>query len=147
MSGKRNALAAGVVIVVLAGATAAYFVNDSRAREKKGGRGPAAVPVSVAPALQQTVPLRLQAIGNVEAFSTVALKARVDGQIVAVNFKEGQEVRKGDVLFRVDARPFDAAFKQAEANALRDAAARDQARSQERRYQEQIGRASCRERV
>ena len=136
MSGKRNVLAAGVVIVVLAGATAAYFVNDSRAREKKGGRGPAAVPVSVAPALQQTVPLRLQAIGNVEAFSTVALKARVDGQIVAVNFKEGQEVRKGDVLFRVDARPFDAAFKQAEANALRDAAARDQARSQERRYQE-----------
>jgi multidrug efflux system membrane fusion protein len=80
--------------------------------------------------------VRLQAIGNVEAFSTVALKARVDGQIVALNFKEGQEVRKGDVLFRVDARPFQAALKQAEANALRDTAARDQARSQERRYQE-----------
>jgi len=53
-----------------------------------------------------------------------------------VNFKEGQEVRKGDVLFRIDPRPFDAALKQAEANAMRDAAARDQARSQERRYQE-----------
>jgi len=64
------------------------------------------------------------------------LKARVDGQIMAVNFKEGQEVRKGDVLFRIDPRPFEAALKQAEANAMRDAAARDQARSQERRYQE-----------
>ena len=55
---------------------------------------------------------------------------------MAVNFKEGQEVRKGDVLFRIDPRPFEAALKQAEANAMRDAAARDQARSQERRYQE-----------
>jgi len=136
VSGKRSALAAVVVLVVLGAAAAAYFVNDSRAREKKGGREPAAVPVSVAAAIQQSVPVGLQAIGNVEPFSTVALKARVDGQIMAVNFKEGQEVRKGDVLFRIDPRPFEAALKQAEANAMRDAAARDQARSQERRYQE-----------
>ena len=136
VSGTRKVLAAGGVLVALAAALAAYFVNDSRAKEKKGERGPAAVPVSVAPALQQSVPVRLQAIGNVEAFSTVAVKARVDGQIVAVNFKEGQETRKGEVLFRIDPRPFEAALKQAEANALRDAAARDQARSQERRYQE-----------
>lgn len=124
------------MLVVLAAGLAAYFVNDSRAREKKEAREPAAVPVSVAPAAQQSVPVRLQAIGNVEAFSTVAVKARVDGQIVAVNFKEGQEIRKGAALFRIDPRPFEAALKQAEANALRDAAARDQARSQERRYQE-----------
>lgn len=136
VSGRRKVLAAGGVLVALAAGLAAYFVNDSRAREKKGEHGPAAVPVSVAPALQQSVPVRLQAIGNVEAFSTVAVKARVDGQIVAVNFKEGQEIRKGAVLFRIDPRPFEAALKQAEANALRDAAARDQARSQERRYQE-----------
>lgn len=136
MSGKRNAIAAVAVLVALGAATAAYFVNDSKAKEKKGARAPAAVPVSVAPALQQTLPVRLQAIGNVEPHSTVALKARVDGQIMAVNFKEGQEVRKGDVLFRIDPRPFEAALKQAEANAMRDAAARDQARSQERRYQE-----------
>ena len=136
MSGKRKALAAVVVLVVLGGAAAAYFVNDSRAKEKKGVRGPAAIPVSVTAAVQQSVPVRLQAIGNVEPYSTVALKARVDGQIMAVNFKEGQEVRKGDVLFRIDPRPFEAALKQAEANAMRDAAARDQARSQERRYQE-----------
>ena len=137
MSGRGKAIAIGVVLAVLGAATAAYFMNDSKAKEKKGGgRGPAAVPVSVAPAMQQSVPVRLQAIGNVEAFSTVSVKARVDGQIVALNFKEGQEIKKGDVLFRIDARPFEAALKQAEANALRDAAARDQAQSQERRYNE-----------
>src|SRR5207249_12330139 len=78
----------------------------------------------------------LRAIGNVEAYSTVALKARVDGQIVEVNFREGAPVKKGEILFRIDPRPYAAALRQAEANALRDAAARDQARSQEKRYQE-----------
>jgi multidrug efflux system membrane fusion protein len=53
-----------------------------------------------------------------------------------VGFKEGEEARKGQVLFKIDPRPFEAALRQAEANALRDAAARDQARSQEKRYQE-----------
>ena len=136
MSGRGKAIAIGLVLAVLGAATAAYFVNDSRAKEKKGGRGPAAVPVSVTLAVQQSTPVRLQAIGNVEAFSTVSVKARVDGQIVALNFKEGQEVRKGDVLFRIDARPYEATLKQAEANALRDAAASSQAQSQERRYKE-----------
>jgi multidrug efflux system membrane fusion protein len=138
VSATRKVLAAGAVLIVLAAALAAYFVNDSRAKEKKAGRSPVAIPVSVsvAAAVQQNVPVRLQAIGNVEPYSTVALKARVDGQIVAVNFGEGQPVRKGETLFRIDPRPIEAALKQAEANALRDAAARDQARSQERRYQE-----------
>ena len=78
----------------------------------------------------------IQAIGNVEPYASVALRARVDGQIVESPFREGSEVRKGDVLFRIDARPYQAALKQAEAVALRDAASRDQARSQEGRYKE-----------
>jgi multidrug efflux system membrane fusion protein len=60
----------------------------------------------------------------------------VDGQIVEVQFREGQEVRKGEVLFRIDARSYDAALKQSEAQALRDVASREQAASQERRYKE-----------
>ena len=80
--------------------------------------------------------MRLQAIGNVEAYTTVAVKSRVDGQINEVHFQEGKEVKKGEVIFRIDPRPFEAALKQAEAQALRDAASRDQAVSQERRYQE-----------
>ena len=108
----------------------------NEAASAKRPSGAAAAVVSVEPAEQRSVPVRLQAIGNVEAFSTVSLKARIDGQIVAVNFTEGKEVRKGEILFRIDPRSFEAALRQAEANALRDAAARDQARSQERRYQE-----------
>lgn len=127
------AVAAGVAAVQLRGDGGADKAKDKGG--KKGGPG-GPVPVGVAVAAQATVPVRVQAIGNVEAYSTVSLKARVDGQIVAVNFREGQEVKKGDVLFRIDARPFEAALRQAEANAQRDAAARDQARSQERRYQE-----------
>jgi membrane fusion protein, multidrug efflux system len=135
---SRRFLIAGAVVVALgAGGIAAYFSTDSGAKEgRKAGKAPPAVPVTVAPVAQETVPIELRAIGNVEAYSTVALKARVDGQIVEVNFREGQPVRKGDVLFRIDPRPYAAALRQAEANALRDAAARDQARSQDRRYQD-----------
>lgn len=111
--------------------------GGDKSDRKKGGKGVGGpAPVAVVAAVQQSVPVRLQAIGNVEPYATVSVKARVDGQIVAVNFKEGQEVRRGEVLFRIDPRPFEASLKQAEANAMRDAAARDQARSQEKRYQE-----------
>jgi multidrug efflux system membrane fusion protein len=136
VSTRRNVIAAGTLLVATGITLALYFINDSRAREKKAAPRPVAVPVAVTPALQQSVPVRQQAIGNVEPYASVAVKARVDGQLVAVNFREGQEVRRGELLFRIDARPFDAALKQAQANALRDAAARDQARSQAQRYQE-----------
>jgi multidrug efflux system membrane fusion protein len=95
---------------------------------------------SVAQVAEQSVPVRLRAIGNVEAYATVAVRSRVDGQVVAVNFREGQTVAKGEVLFRIDSRPFEAALKQAEANALRDRAARDQARSQANRYEELLAK-------
>ena len=129
----------GLLLAVLAGAgLGTYFITDGRAREGKSGKGkgPPAVPVAVAAVLQETVPVRLHAIGNVEAYATVAVKARVDGQIQEVNFREGQPLKKGEVLFRIDPRPFQAALRQAEANALRDRAARDHSIAQEKRYQE-----------
>lgn len=138
--GKHYAIAAGLAVILAAGALVAYFSADSRARERMRAKADVAVPVSVVAAARKSVPVQLQAIGNVEPLASVAVKARVDGQILAVNFKEGQEVRKGEVLFRLDPRPFEAALKQAEANVLRDAAARDQARSQERRYQELLAK-------
>ena len=133
---KRLFVLGGVGLLVVAVVLFAYFGTEIRANERKAPKGSPAVPVSVAQVTQEAVPFRLQAIGNVEAYSTVAVKARVDGQIVEVGFKEGEEARKGQVLFKIDPRPFEAAMRQAEANALRDAAARDQARSQEKRYQE-----------
>lgn len=130
-----------VLALAVAGGVAAWQIRggdgaSDKAKDKGAKKGGGPVPVGIAAARQATVPVRVQAIGNVEAYSTVSVKARVDGQIVGLNFREGQEVRKGEVLIRIDARPFEAALRQAEANAQRDAAARDQARSQERRYQE-----------
>jgi len=134
---RRVLIVGGLLVAVAAGGLAAYFASDSRAKEqRKGQKGPPAVPVSVVRVEQQTLPVRLRAIGNVEAFATVSVKARVDGQINAVNFREGEAVKKDEVLFRIDARPYEAALRQAEANRMRDAAARDQARSQAKRYQE-----------
>jgi membrane fusion protein, multidrug efflux system len=143
-AGRRRvfALAAVVAVVGAAGLASYLIVADGRTAKsaKEGGqasgKGAGAVPVTVARVLQETVAVRLNAIGNVEAFSTVALKARVDGQITDVNMREGAPVKKGDVLFRIDPRPYEAALRQAEANALRDVAARDHARAQEKRYQE-----------
>jgi multidrug efflux system membrane fusion protein len=139
---RRRVLIAGALLAALAvGGVAAYFSTDIRAKEgRKAAKGPPPVPVTVVRAAQETVPIRLSAIGNVEAFLTVAIKARVDGQIVQVNFREGEAVKKGDVLFRIDPRPYQATLRQAEANALRDRAARDQARSQEKRYQELLAK-------
>ena len=137
---SRRLVLIGLLLAVIGGAgLGTYFVTDGQTKEggRPGkGKGPPAVPVSVALVMQQTVPVRLHAIGNVEPFASVAVKARVDGQIQEVNFREGQAVKKGEVLFRIDPRPFEAALRQAEANALRDRAARDHTLAQEKRYQE-----------
>jgi multidrug efflux system membrane fusion protein len=82
----------------------------------------AAVPVDVATAVKQDVPVQIRAIARVEAFSTVSIKPQVAGQLTAVHFKEGQDVKTGDRLFSLDARPFQAALDQAEANLARDTA-------------------------
>jgi multidrug efflux system membrane fusion protein len=118
--------------------------GPAKAGKAPGGRGSppgqGPVPVTVASVAQQAVPFRVQAVGLVEAYATVALKARVDGQIVDVHFREGQEVRAGNVLFTIDQRPFEAALKQAEANHQRDLAQLAQAERQEARYQELLAK-------
>lgn len=132
---RRSLLAALFVVIALAAAGfGAYFITDGRAKERSARGAPPPAPVSIARVSSQTVPVRLRAIGNVEAKTTVAVKARVDGQIVAVNFKEGQRVSKGDVLFQLDPRAFEAALHQAEANLARDQASADHSAMQERRY-------------
>jgi multidrug efflux system membrane fusion protein len=137
VSTRRKVFAAGAALAALVIALGVYFNNGTGAREKKdAARDPVAVPVVVTPAIMQSTPVRIAAIGNAEPLATVGVKARVDGQIIEINFKEGEEVRRGQALIRIDARPHQAALRQAEANALRDAAASEQARSQEKRYLE-----------
>jgi multidrug efflux system membrane fusion protein len=133
---KRWMVLGGLGMLGVAVGLLTYLGAEIRANERKAPKGPPAVPVTVEEVVQKLVPFRIQAIGNVEAYSTVALKARTDGQIIEVGFKEGEEVRKGQLLFKIDPRPFEAALRQAEANALRDTAAAEQARSQEKRYQD-----------
>jgi multidrug efflux system membrane fusion protein len=104
------------------------FLLSSCSGEKKE-RPVVALPVEVAPVVQKTVPVQLRIIGNVQAYSTVTLKSRVPGQIMRVYFTEGQDVTKGELLFVIDPRPFEAALKQAEANLERDLAHVKQAES------------------
>ena len=90
-SRTRYAIVAGVAVALAAGVLFAYYSADSRAKEKPAAKGPGAVPVAVMAATQQNVPVRLQAIGNVEAYTSVAVKSRVDGQILEVHFREGRK--------------------------------------------------------
>lgn len=91
------------------------------------GRGPQETPVRVAAVTRQTVPVQLTAIGNVEAYATVSVKAQVSGEITEVHFAEGDFVKKDQVLFSIDARPYEVALRQAEANLARSLAQKDQA--------------------
>lgn len=99
----------------------------TNAAEAPGPKGNAAkrpaVPVQAATAVTAEMPIVLSAPGTVEAFATVGVKPRVDGQISEIAFKEGNEVRAGDVLFRLDDRLIKAQIRQAEANIARDRAA------------------------
>ena len=104
-----------------------------------GGRTPAkeppkGVPVTVGSAVQKSIPIRARAIGSVEAYSTVSVKTMVGGQILKVGFSEGQDVRKGDLLFTIDPAPYEAALKMAEAARARDIALKDNAEREVRRY-------------
>jgi multidrug efflux system membrane fusion protein len=78
------------------------------------------VPVTVGRVIIKTVPVEVRAIGNVMAYSTVSVKARVAGELFKVGFQEGQDVRKGDLLFTIDPRPFQGAVAQYEANVAKD---------------------------
>lgn len=93
------------------------------------------VPVKTGDVMQQNIPVQINAIGNVEAYNTVSVKALIGGEIIGVHFKEGQEVRQGDVLFEIDPRPYEAALRQAEAQLARDAAQAKNAEEQAKRYQ------------
>lgn len=137
-----------VVLAAVAGGLAYYnkpaeqggkgAEKSAKSGDKKGGRGGAGgpVPVVTAQVALQSMPVKLQAIGNVEPFATVTLKARVDGQIMEVGFREGEEVKAGTVLFRIDPRPYEAAVAQAQAIQQRDLAQLAQAERQAQRYKE-----------
>src|SRR3990170_111512 len=88
------------------------------------------VPVTADKAVQKNVPVQISAIGTVEAYSTVGIKAQTGGELTQVSFKEGQDVSKGGLLFTIDTRPYEAALRQAEAILARDSVQIENARLQ-----------------
>jgi membrane fusion protein, multidrug efflux system len=146
-------LAAGAVWALAASLLLAGCSDDATGKPSRAA-APPAVPVTAADALEKSVPLQLTAVGNAMPYTSVAIKSQVSGQIVQVHFKEGQDVAKGELLFTIDPRPFEAALRQAEAalnqrraeilqtgaNLERDTAQLANARVQERRYRELVER-------
>lgn len=114
-------------IVVVLAAVCALFVacssGDSKSQHKAQAAGPArAVSVAVAPVQKQDVPVYLSGLGSVTAFNTANIKSRVDGQIMKVNFREGQDVREGELLIEIDSRPYQVQLEQMQAQSFRDQA-------------------------
>jgi multidrug efflux system membrane fusion protein len=95
--------------------------------QPKGAGGMPVFPVTVAKAARQSVPTELRVVGTVEASAVVQVKSQIAGQLVGVEFAEGQNVAEGDLLFRIDPRPYEDALRQAEAAVLRDRAQISQA--------------------
>ena len=126
---RRNVLRAVLLLVILAVAGAVIWVGRSASRNRAQSAQAAgaaaaqrAIPVGVASVERRDMPVYLSGLGSVQAFNTVTVRTRVDGQLVEVRFREGQEVRKGDVLAVIDPRPFQVALNQAQASLFRDQA-------------------------
>jgi membrane fusion protein, multidrug efflux system len=128
-------LAAGVTLLLCA----AWLVSRGRAAPTgpagKANTAPA-VPVSVATAERRDLPVYLTGLGTITAYNTVTVKSRVDGQIVEVAFREGQEVKQGDLLVVVDPRPFEVQLAQARSSLARSQSQLEDARVNERRDQD-----------
>jgi multidrug efflux system membrane fusion protein len=102
----------------------------------RGGGAAAAVPVTVAQVVQKSMPIEITVIGAAEPYSSVSIRSQITGQMTAVNFTEGDDVKAGQVLFALDRRPLEAALEQAKANLDRDIAQAANAAAQFKRFQE-----------
>jgi multidrug efflux system membrane fusion protein len=130
LSSRNNGKLLAALVLVLTAALASISCSS-----KTAAVGPdLAVPVNVAKAVKKTVPIQLSAIGTAEAYSTVSIKGQVNAVLKEVHFKQGDFVKKGDLLFTLDARPFQASLAQAEANLARDKAQADLTIVQAERY-------------
>src|SRR2546430_15188622 len=115
MSLVSAALAASLAASACSGGEAVATTPPSGGRGAGGGGQNAQVPVTVAKAVQKSMPITIQGIGTVIAASTVSVRAQITGEMTSVNFKEGEDVEKGQVLVTLDKRPFEAVLQQAQA--------------------------------
>jgi len=130
-------LACVLVVIAAAGAVAAFRherQHGAQPAQADNNAQPAAIPVVAEAAKSQDVPIIIRGLGSVTAYNTVSVRSRVTGNITAVAFKEGQEVKVGDLLVQIDPRPFQAVLDQAEATRVKDVANLENARKDLTRY-------------
>jgi multidrug efflux system membrane fusion protein len=129
---QEMALSAGKFILIFVMATVLFACSQQETKPKE--RPP--LPVAVANVGRKDVPVQLQAVGTVRAQSIVAVRAQVGGELARVHFREGEEVRAGEILFTIDPRPFRAELAQAEAELAANLAEQENARDEARRYED-----------
>jgi len=133
LSKRPCSLVSGLLLLVVAAGCSGSAAGTGGGGGRGGrgrGDGGGAVPVVTTKVADRDVPVDIAAIGNVEAFTTISVRSQVTGQLQEVLFREGDFVKKGQPLFKIDRRPFEAALQQAEANMVRDRALLNQAEAQ-----------------
>lgn len=132
--GRRIRLAVVCLLVAVCGVLVGCSGGDSKPQKAQAASGPRAVSVAVSPVLKQDVPVYLSGLGSVTAFNTANIKSRIDGQIMKVNVREGQDVHQGDLLIEIDSRPYQVQLEQMQAQLFRDQAQLRDARLNLERY-------------
>jgi membrane fusion protein, multidrug efflux system len=125
-------------VLLLAFLAAALFWRRHEAGQSQPPRTPPPIPVVVAQAEQGDIGVYVTGLGTVTPLNTITVTTRVDGQLMAVKYKEGERVRQGDPLVEIDPRPFQVALEQAEAQLVKDQAALQNAQIDLKRYEELI---------
>src|ERR1700722_17876845 len=139
---RKLVLGAAAGAVAVAGAYAVRWYGRSDTAVAQQPQGPRPVSVEVATAVKKDVPVLLEGIGNVTTMASVAVRSRLDNEIVEVHFADGAKVEKGDLLLTLDQRALAAQIRQAEGNIERDQAQLDGASRDVRRYTDLVAKAA-----
>jgi membrane fusion protein, multidrug efflux system len=132
----RKALVCALLTAATLAAAGCSADGETRAESNDPPAAPPAIPVRAAPVVRKSIAVTLTVVGTAEAYSTVAVRSQITGELESVAFADGDDVRKGQVLFSIDRRPFQTALEQAEANLQRDLAQAANARAQTDRYRD-----------
>ncbi len=140
--GRMRKVSAFLVVLLLGGAGGYWWLYvrqpaaqaQAQGSGRRGARGAEVIPVLAAVATTQNVPIFLDGLGTVQASANVTIKPMIDGPLIDVRFTEGQEVRRGDVLARIDPRIYQAAVDQTRAKKMQDEASLGNARADAARY-------------
>jgi membrane fusion protein, multidrug efflux system len=138
--GKKFILIVGLVAVVAIGVSIWRHDAGGKDAQKPGKSASAGVPIASAVATRGEIDLSLKVIGRAEAYSTVNVRSRVNGQLDSIAFTPGTHVKKGDLLARVDPRPLQAAYDQAQGNVARDQAQLVKAEADLGRFENMLGK-------